>query len=238
MREAGVIELYAHNCEDAARRLAAAPIEVADAVDKLVRSDRAQEWPVRARLAMSALEILDGHAPTDPLVRSRSPALEMPADLRYLAHRTDTRDRIVHGLARVRHGAAGWGFLIVDALSLGAPADAPYYVQFTSHPGPGIRAEAIGDVRLPEERRLAAAAQARMRELGWREGTEHDAGGIWVAQLRGGTRHNRESIADLALDTLESAFGCGPGTRYRVTTDVWSPRQSDAPTSSVQSPVM
>ena len=80
-------------------------------------------------------------------------------------------------------------------------------------------------MRLPEQRRLDAAAQTRIRELGWRESTEPDAGGNWVAHLRGGTRHYREANADLALTTLETVFGCGPETRYRVTTDVWSPRQ-------------
>jgi hypothetical protein len=143
-----------------------------------------------------------------------------------VAHRTDARDQIVHGLARVRRSSAGWGWLVVDALDPYPPAEIVGYVQFTSYPGPGLRAEAMGNAHLPPDRHLDGEAQARIRELGWREGSEEESSGNWVASVRGGTRGNREANAELALTTLEVVFGCGPGTRYRVTTEVWFPAQA------------
>jgi hypothetical protein len=142
----------------------------------------------------------------------------MPDALRYAAHHTHTRDHLVFALDRVRRHGARWHFLILEAVAT------PFYLQFTSHPGPGMRAEAVGDDRLPVESQLSQEAASKLRELGWsdppseREGRRHDN---WSRSFGAPDELDLAAVAQLGLTTMEDVYGVGGSTRYRIRQSYW-----------------
>jgi hypothetical protein len=176
----------------------------------------------RSSLARAAIERLEGR-PAGDLDRARSIALEMPPGLRYRAHRSDARDDIARQLNRVRRSGGGFGWLVVDVVQQVPPAGLPLYVQFSSFPPPGVRAEAVGDTHLPPELRPHDEQRARLRELGWREGSMELSTGNWVRDIGIGSPEARLRGADLALNTLETFTRSSTNVRYRPTFDIWRP---------------
>lgn len=222
VRESIVLELFAHDREDLAWRAAEAPAAlISDIVERETDAMRRGE-PTRSSLALAAIATLEGARPATPPPRSRSPVLEMPAELRHRAHRNAVRDALTVALRHVRRTKHGWGWLVVEAWQTPSFEKTPFYVQFSSYPGPGIRAEAVGNVHLPPKDRLDAHADLRMRSLGWEPGTAAGSDGNWTRMLGTVSREDRSALAEFAIATLEDGFGCGPGIQFRVVADSWS----------------
>jgi hypothetical protein len=86
-----VLELFAHDREALAWVVAEADRELVRLVHAAAELADASRWPAQSRLVMAAIEIVEGRRPAHVTARSRSPVLEMPADLRDLAERADLR---------------------------------------------------------------------------------------------------------------------------------------------------
>ncbi len=221
VRESIVLELFAHDREDLAWRAAGAP---AGLIDDIVERDAAatrRGGASRSSLALAAIEALDGARPAAPPRRSRSPVLEMPAELRHRAHRNGVRDAVAVTLRHVRRTRDCWGWLVVDALQTPTYVETPFYVQFSSYPGPGVRAEAVGNAHLPTEYRLDATGETRMRSLGWADPTPAVSDGNWMRTLGPVRPGDRMAVAEFALATLEEGFGCGVGIQFRAVDGSW-----------------
>lgn len=214
MRKVIVVELFAHDRHELAEQAAVAPVAVIDRIAEL--SDRGSEGHGGDRLVSVAVEVLTGARPQDAPRRTRSPILEMPDALRDLLARTETLDALARGLDSVRHRRGQWGFVVLDASST------PYYIQYTSYPGPGIRAEAVGDAHLPPEAQLDSGSRSALASLGWREPVAHVTDGNWMRMYKTPGREDLSAIADVALATMTTVYGCGPETRYRVEFGSWA----------------
>jgi hypothetical protein len=216
MRETIVVELFAHDLVSLADAAVRAPRETIDAIDVAARRSDAE--PPRDRLILAAIEALTGSRPDRAPPRDRSPILEMPETLRYAAHRNSSRDTLAKCLDLVRHRRRTWGFVVVEAV------DTPFYVQFASYPGPGMRAETVGQAHLPDPIRLGAAARATLASLGWSVPRD-DSDGNWTRAFRSPGREDLSAVAEFALETLERAYRCGPGMQYRVDVGAWGDAQ-------------
>jgi hypothetical protein len=223
MRSDFALELFAHDREDLAWLVAEASTERIAQLEAAITADLGNPWPRSDRWITAAIRALDGTVPEAIPGRTRSPVLEMPALLRHRAHRNDVADGIAEGLRRVQRTRAGWGFLVVESWSSPFHRPSPFYVQFASYPGPGVRGEAVGNENLPQASELDDDGEARMRALGWEPGTGAISDVNWIRQFDHVRRLDRQATADFALTTLEDVFGCGPGTQFRWTVHVWPP---------------
>jgi hypothetical protein len=133
--------------------------------------------------------------------------------------RADFVSQLAVALADVKHEDGLWGFLVLEV------ERTPYYVQFTSYPGPGIRAEAAGDDNLPPKARLDEATRARLRSLGWQppSGThEGDTAGNWFLEFGPAGAEDLSHVADLAMRTLEDGYGAAEAGPFGFHLDYWS----------------
>ena len=223
MRSDLALELFAHDREDLAWIVAEASAErIAEVEGAIQREIASSGRSGRYAWIPAAIEALEGRRPLEAPPRTRSPVLEMPALLRHRAHRNDARDGVAEGLRRVRHTRAGWGWLVIDVWLPPFRGPSPFYVQISSYPGPGMRAEAVGNSHLPPGDQLDGEGEARMRNLGWEPGRAEVSDGNWVRQITSGRRLDRLQMAEFLLTTIEVGFGCGPGVQFRTKVDVWS----------------
>ena len=216
MRETIVTELWAHGLDELARLACDVDARtIEDIVARGISGGTGTELAGTA-LVRRAIAVLTGEAASGELKRSRSPVFDMPEGLRYAAYRAETTDILSTALDTVRHRRGEWRWLVL------AVRDTDFYVQFSSWPGPGIAAEAVGAGNVDPGSRHAVD-EVGLERLGWTRPSDIDdrSAGNWYRRYRSPGREDLRAIATSAIETLEIAYGVRPPARFDLDAGSW-----------------